>query len=221
MGSATVQAGELIMDYGLYPRVNINAQHVADLADALDTGVKFPPVLADEATRKLIDGFHRTSATIKRRGLEGKIAVEFRRYASEVEMFKDAVRFNTEHGLRLSRFEQVRVMEKGRTLSISEEEMAGLLHMPVDRLGKLEARKTGHSEDGNTVIPLKGTASHLRGCPVTEKQREAIHRAGGMSLTFYANQILNAINGDLVDTQSSAVLEKLVELRDRLTTYLD
>jgi hypothetical protein len=77
----------------------------------------------------------------------------------------------------------------------------------------------GIGSDGLSVA-LKGNVPHLHGKAISEKQQAAIQRASGMNLVFHVNQITLAIEGDLVNTESPAVMEKLQRLRDELERYL-
>ena len=105
----TVPAASLVEDFALYPRHDVDGSHVADLARALRAGVVLPPVVADRATRRLADGWHRRRAAIRVHGAEAPIAVRFRDYADEAALFADAVELNSQHGRRLDRQDQIRV----------------------------------------------------------------------------------------------------------------
>jgi hypothetical protein len=79
----TVLCVELVQDYSLYPRTVTDDAHVARLVEALRAGETFPPVVADKASRRVVDGFHRIKAYIRAEGDEAKCAVEWRDYADD------------------------------------------------------------------------------------------------------------------------------------------
>jgi hypothetical protein len=214
-----ILAGEAVLDHGLYPRTQVNPIHVNDLANALRAGSVLPPVILDQASYRVIDGFHRTTATLRVHGPEGRLAAELRDYADEREMFLESVRLNATHGQPLTPYDRTRIISVGRQLEIEESLLAESLSVPLERLGRLEARRNALGPSGQSV-PLKGSVPHLHGKPVSDKQMAAIERSSGMKLTFHVNQILLAIAGDLVNTESPVVMEKLQQLKEALESYL-
>jgi ParB-like chromosome segregation protein Spo0J len=90
---------QLHIDGGTQPRVAIHEETVAEYAEALREGIKFPPVIAfhDGVLYWLADGFHRYHAH-RHAGLD-KIEVDVREGS-----LRDAILFsvgaNAEHGLR-------------------------------------------------------------------------------------------------------------------------
>ena len=99
-GHRTVQLelSQLHTDGGTQPRVAINDATVAEYAEALREGVKFPPVVAfhDSAKYWLADGFHRYHAH-RQAGLD-KIEVDVRR-GTRRDAILYSVGANTDHGL--------------------------------------------------------------------------------------------------------------------------
>jgi len=57
-----VALADLVLDYELYPRVRLSDMYVAELAEALRSGVVLPPVVVDRASNRVVDGFHRVKA---------------------------------------------------------------------------------------------------------------------------------------------------------------
>lgn len=211
-------AGELIFDYALYPRTAVSQLRVTELIQAREAGAQFPPVIVDQNGR-VIDGFHRTSAILRREGAEAPIEIEERQYATEGEAFLDAVRLNTAHGTNLTQYDRVRVVTLARALQVDEDAIAASLHLTPTRLEKLAARRLAQNAAGEPV-PLKACVTHLRGRPITENQQQAIKRSAGWSLIFHLNQIMNLIDGDLVEPLSEPVVQKMTAVRDLLTEFL-
>jgi DNA modification methylase len=59
---ATVKFGEVVIDTSIYPREKWNTNTIKMYADALKGGAKFPPIILEEGTNRLIDGLHRLRA---------------------------------------------------------------------------------------------------------------------------------------------------------------
>lgn len=215
----TYLASELVQDLSVYPRHNVSAEHVSRLADALRSGRTFPPVVIDGLTRRVIDGFHRVNATLRVHGPTGTIEAEERTYESDAELFLDCIRLNSAHGLKLTAYDSAKILLMGRQYELSDEAIAGALALPPERIAGLAVRKIASDEQGQQLA-IKATAKHLAGKPLTPKQEAANRRAGGMSVVYYANQLISAIDGDLIDREDPILRERLVALRNLLIETL-
>src|SRR5688572_13414948 len=58
----TIKASELVEDFDLYPRGDVDGTHVLSLVQALEAGVELPPIIACKKTKRIVDGFHRRRA---------------------------------------------------------------------------------------------------------------------------------------------------------------
>ncbi len=112
----TVSIHELVFDVNLNPRQRGVDQEVVEYYATIFKEVIWPPVMADRATRKLLDGWHRVEAA-KRAGVY-TIAVQWVD-AKEEDLFPLAVKFNLAHGVHLSKEERlkaiIRMMREGWT----------------------------------------------------------------------------------------------------------
>lgn len=204
-----VKASELVLDYNLYPRHQINESNVTALKLAMESGASIPPVIADRATKRLADGFHRTTAALKL-DPNALIDVEFRDYADEGALFTDAVALNAGHGQRLSPYDVSRCAALAERFSISMDDLAAALHMRPERLTTLVARKTAISTSG--PIPIKNTLRHLAGHNLNKRQVEGNKQALGSSQVFLVNQVINLLENDLLDSGNEQVMERLAHL---------
>jgi len=203
---------KLVLDYGLYPRHEMDSTVTTDLAKAMEAGETLPPIIADRASLKVVDGFHRTTAALRIHGEDAEVQVELRDYASDAAMFLDAVRLNARHGYKLTKFDAARCMQKADEMSIDPDAMAGALAITVDTAAKLKAAKTAYDPQGN-AIPIKRSLRHLSGQKLTERQTEFNRRASGWSIRFHAQQIIEAIESDSVewdDAETAAALGRLL-----------
>ncbi len=182
-----------------------------------------PPIIVEDKSWRIVDGVHRHRACRRVLGDEGSIDVVVKRYANEAELLLDAIRMNATHGKNLSSFDRTRCALLAKEHKIELEELAGALSMTLDKVGKLHtekvgklaAKKTGKYED--RLVPLKNTIRHMQGRVLNQRQVEANDKLGGMNPAFYANQVIELLEANLVDWSD----EKLVETLRRLHGVLE
>lgn len=216
---AEVRIAELIFDATLYPRHEVDSHHVRELADAIRAGATMPPIIADRVSKRIVDGVHRCNAVRRVHGDEAKAAVEWRKYKNDGELFVDAARLNAGHGRRYSPFDIVRIRHVAEGLEIDPAYLAANLSMTVERLGKLEITKTAIGPTGG-LQPIRRAVSHMAGQQLTETQAKGAERMGGMSLLYYANQIMTAVEHDLLPVDNVRLMDRLVELVEALRPVL-
>lgn len=212
-----VKAASLVLDFDLYPRNNIDAHNVRSIADAMEAGQEMPPSIVDKKSRRVVDGFHRVRAVLLR-DPEGEIAIVEKEYKNDGELFLDAVRYNSQHGARLDPCDRVHCTLIAERLSIPLEAMAGVLHMPVERLGGLQTR-TATLASG-LRIPLKRTLRHMEGRRMTKAQSAANDKLSGMNQSFYVNQVITLIENNLLDREDTNLMERLERLDELLDEVL-
>ena len=207
----TVPAASLLEDLALYPRTSIDGSHVADLARALRAGVVLPPVVADRATRRLADGWHRRRAAIRVHGAEAPIAVRFRDYADEAALFADAVELNSHHGRKLDRQDQVRVAVLGERLGMDPARIGAILHLEPARVLELRARVI--FELGEDVpVPIKPVVEHLMGQTLTAEQMQAMKSFSGNRVSQQTTQLLRVVEAGLIDLTDERLCRRLHQL---------
>lgn len=215
-----IEASRLIRDYNLYPRHHIDEANVSALREAVASGVKLPPVCADRTTLKVSDGFHRIEQAL-RSDETAIIDVEFVDYTNEAELFLDAVRRNAQHGARLTTFDHARVISIAEDWNISPEQISNALSIPLSRITNIRTTRTAHASDGSKV-QLKRIARSMAGQTLTPVQVEANKKAQGFPVAFYAEQIINAFDGDFVDLTEEHTVSALQRLHacleEKLTT---
>jgi hypothetical protein len=206
-----VPAASLVEDFGLYPRHDVDGSHVADLARALRAGVTLPPVVADRASKRLVDGWHRRRATIRVHGPEAPIRVEFRDYADEAAAFADAVALNSSHGRRLDRQDQVRVAVLAERLGMDAAQIGVLLHIEPGRV--LELRPRVVFEEGSDLpVPAKPVAEDFYGQELTPAQLQAMKSFSGNRVSQQVTQLLQAVASGLINQEDGRLCRRLHEL---------
>jgi hypothetical protein len=214
-----MKAAELVIDYTIYPRSDVDAHNVTMLCEALTAGAELPPVIIDKASKRVIDGVHRVKAHLRVLGEDAEIAVIERTYKSEAAMFEDAVRYNAAHGARLDSHDRTHCIIVAQRLHIPLEAMAGALHVPVETLQRLVDTRMGRGA-GVSLIPLKRTVGHFAGRKLNARQQEANQKLSGMNQSFYANQLIELIESGMLDKEDERLVERLRKLHELLSELL-
>jgi hypothetical protein len=216
MKSEIVKAAVLVEDFDLYPRADVDSTHVAHIADAIEAGVEMPPVIACRKTKRIVDGFHRRRAHIRVFGDDADIRVVWNEYASEAELFEEAMRLNAAHGRNITSSDRTKCAIMANKLGISSDRIADALHVTVEKIESLLQYKV-RVEGSRTPAILKYPVRHLakREEPVvlTKSQAEVMPRLGGNNQTFYVNQLIMLIENDMLDRSNEKLMERLEILK--------
>jgi hypothetical protein len=208
-----VKLAELILDYNIYPRTQVDNSHVRYMHIAVDGGAKLPPPIVDKKSLRVVDGFHRVTM-YKRIDKNGEIEIIEKSYKNDAEMFADSMRMNAHHGRNLSPFDRTHCIIRAEELGMTVEMIAAELSMTVEAVGELKRDHIGNMRiDGQkTSIPIKRTILHMCGKQLNKRQSEANDKLGGMNQIFYVNQIIELIEADLIDTSNENLLERMRHL---------
>jgi hypothetical protein len=214
-----MKAAELVLDFEIYPRNNVDGKHVRDIADARAAGVEMPPVIVEKKSHRVVDGFHRVKGEILFAGEDASVLVIEKTYRDEAALFLEAMSLNAAHGAKLDPCDRTRCAIIAERLSIPLDQVAGALHMPADKLGALRANRTATSPGGMT-IPIKRTIRSHAGKRLTRRQVAANEKLSGMNQQFYANQLIELIEADLLDKDDQILTERLRVLHGLLGEVL-
>lgn len=204
----TVKAVDLIEDYDLYPRGSVDATNVTRLVEALETGKELPPILVEAKTLRIVDGFHRKRAAIRHGGEEAVVQIIERKYRSDAELFEEACKYNSSHGVKLNSYDRVRCLQIAERIGLSLNRVAGAMGLSVERCGSLRVDRTATSAAGLS-LPIKRTIRHMRGRPLTERQQEANTKLSGMNQVFYVNQVIELIESELLNTDDQTLMGRI------------
>src|ERR1041385_4897111 len=94
-----LKLSEIVTDAGTQVRAGLNEATVADYAEALAGGAKFPPVIVfhDGSRHIAADGFHRIHAAIRTGATQIECEI---RQGGKADALKFALGCNAHHGLR-------------------------------------------------------------------------------------------------------------------------
>lgn len=217
----TMKAAELVLDFELYPRNNVDSHNVNTICEALQMQADIPPVVICRKTKRVADGFHRVKAYLKHFGPDADIKVIEKDYKNDAAFFLDSMRYNSHHGAKLDPCDRTHCIIIAERLKISADAVAGALHMPVNRVGELMNTRTATSKTSGLTIPLKRTIiGMMAGKVLTKRQEEANERLSGMNQQFYANQLIELIESKMLDLEDDALIGRLRVLHDLLDGVL-
>ncbi len=197
----------------LYPRNQTNYITTLRYSSALQTGAVFPPITVAKVKRTyiLIDGAHRIEAN--KMNKEPYIGAEILENLSEKEMFIEAVKRNTLHGLQFSAQETARVVLKLRELKVSKNKIAELVRIPNDRLKPFMAKRmvriVGERGGVKGTDILKSEVKHLAGSYTGELDQKKFVGIGQVQLI---NDLINLVEKDLIDFDNKTVGARLKKL---------
>jgi ParB-like nuclease domain len=207
----------LVFDYDLYPRGSVDSQHASEIAASMEAGVSMPPIIIDAKSKRVIDGFHRGKAYRRLHGESYEVDCIEKHYKTEAEMFLDAMRYNASHGRALTQHDKAHCLLLAEKFSIEPDAVSKALNLTPDRMGQLRSTRIGSAS--GQPIALKRTIQHMAGKELTPGQAAANDRSSGMQQLFYANQLIDLIENDLVDTSNSDLIEGLRRLSELLNEF--
>lgn len=213
-----VAIANLVLDETIYPRHTISMANVGAIAEAIMAGASIPPILIDQGSNRVIDGFHRVRAYERLYGAEHGIAVVSKRYRDKRAMLADAIQANVGRGVDLSRWDHLRCMELADEVGMNVNTLAKLLQWQPERLVAYRESKMGTTLDDRKVM-LKRSLRHRVGKPLTAAQERVNETASGMPALFHINQLVALLETDLMP-ESEQVAEHLQHLVELATTWL-
>jgi hypothetical protein len=209
---SSVPALELVEVGSWYVRRHLDRVYIADLARALDAGVVLPPLIADAATKTLVDGWQRKRAHQKHAGdLNVPVPVIFRHYPDEVSMFKASIELNATHGRRLDAADLVHITLIATRLGIPPEEVAIPMRRTVEAVREITLRIVPVAGT-NDSAPIKPVGRFLAGGTATPEQAEAMASFSGYSFGQHLAQLHAAIQACLYDRHDQELLQRLHSL---------
>jgi len=225
MKAEKIKVGLLVEDLDVYPRESIDSTHVAHIVDAVEAGESLPPVIACRQSKRIADGFHRCRAYRRLFGDDYEVAVIWRDYKTDADLFADAMRLNSAHGNNITPHDRTRCILIGERLGIPTDQIAEALRITVDRLENIRVTRIGKrrataANPGGEEVVLKYPVRHMAGQMLTAAQVDVMPDLGGNQQTFYANQLIKLIDAKLLDTGNEKLMERLQELHERLHAVL-
>ena len=218
----TMPLAGLIEDMAIYPRHAIDSTHVASLVGALEAGETLPPIVADNASKRISDGWHRGRAHKRHSGPECEVEVLLVTYPNEAAIMLDAVARNATHGRRLDAMDRRRSVLMLRAVGLSDAKIGEAMRLPESRVETLSIRVAEAPKSSEGVIPgtssiaLKRCSFHLAGARMTKRQADAHRSMPGTTLTLIARQLRLALTEGLANMADDKLMDELRMLEEVL-----
>jgi ParB-like chromosome segregation protein Spo0J len=208
---------DLVFKEDLYPRPHVDPIHIRELEHAMEGGSVLPPITVAQGSNIIVDGAHRVRAHQNQGRTE--ITAIIKAYKDDAELWRDAIALNAGVGLKLGVKDQLRILDISARLGVEETELSKLLKTSLEHLRKIKPRYATVQDAMDDVgklrrIPLKGSTRHLSGETISSEQAAAIGRAPGPSYLLAINQLLDALEYNLLPPPDShpALWAKLQDL---------
>src|SRR5262249_31866381 len=208
---------DLVFREDLYPRPHVDPVHIRELEHAMEGGSVLPPITVAHGSNIIVDGAHRVNAYRNQGRTE--IPAIVKEYRDDAELWRDAIALNAGVGLKLGVKDQLRILDISARLGIEETELSKLLKTSLEHLRKIKPRYATVQDAMDDVgklrrVGLKGSSRHLAGQTITSEQAAAIGRAPGPSYLLLVNQLLDALEYNLLPgPETHPVLwERLLDL---------
>jgi hypothetical protein len=203
---SNVKISSLLLNEALWPRRTLSRVNIKRIVEALRCGRVLPAIVADRATKTVIDGFHRMKAAEQFAGPDATIAVEWRRYDTEADMFLDAARLNAGHGEPLTPIDHAFCLNRAEELKIEPQRIIDALNLSKPAVEEIRHARFAVGPDGQCVI-LKRSIGHLAGATLTPAQYRGNERVGGFPVREYVEQLIAFIEGGLLEADGDPALE--------------
>jgi len=189
-----IALSDLKLDDSIYPRGSVSDFNVARMIQAMKAGAQLPAIVTDVTSRRIVDGRHRYEAYL-REGITSIESIE-KSYASEGDLYADAVRLNVSHGQALTLYNIrnaiIRLDGFGYTLDV----ISDIVKLSIENIEQI---RRGFATDATTGEPiaLKGGLSHLAGEKLDKMQQEVNRRYSGPKAVFYVRQLSALLTNDM------------------------
>ena len=205
----TLPITDLVEDYHLYPRSEVDGATVEQFREALRAGAKFPPIRVCSKTYRVIDGFHRKTAYEREHATHVLCSLE--EVQDDIDLFRRAAAANAQHGRRYSVDDYATAVRLAKRLGLTREQISSDLFLPLDRVEKLEriSAGRGHAPPERNVPKSGGKPSNL-----VEKSMDTI------SQLTWATSLLRCIREGHVNERSEELRSQLEELSTALGEFL-
>lgn len=221
----TVTLADIVVDPTIQVR-EVENFTVSTYAQAMKAGAKFPPVVLEQGTNRLVAGNHRYYAYKSVGTPETKIPCTYRTFKDEAEVIRFAAKDNAQHGRPLDTWDKKRIAMRLRQLGDDPELISEILGVTVSRVeswAEMAVIVTGKKgkKQLRTPQPVKHGLEHMAGKEITaEVYEEHKKRDYGTTVKNLAAIITRHITDELIDVSDEKTIENLKALHTALSTFL-
>lgn len=211
----------------LYPRSHFDYRKVIEYASAMKTGAKFPPILVGvyEDKKYVVDGVHRVKAY---QAIElDHVDATIKQYKDKGEMFEDAVRLNSMHGMGLKFNERAvalrRMLEEYK---ISKARASEILGIPIPKF-TVFLERTFKNKNGEVDSFKASVWKSMRQQAFDEKDIKQVADnidqdiVTSTRITSLLKELLQALKNDLLPLNIPEVKELTSEIYLKLKETLE
>lgn len=203
VGEGSVRVSTLEFPFELYPRNKRDEEHVERLAVALKAGETLPPIIVEEKSLRVADGWHRSAAHERVYGHDSEIPAEFWTYKSDEFFFIHATRLNTMHGLKLSSHDEVRCLTIAKNFQIGSDKIRRVLAITPERAKEL--MENGW-EGRKQATPIPNGLQYLGRRTLSKDQLAVLGKLSGKPPSHHARELLLMLEHDLMPDPSPTTL---------------
>lgn len=212
MKTVKMKVSDLVEDFDLYPRAQVDQTHVRHIADAIEAGIELPPIIACSKSKRIVDGFHRKRGYTLIYGKDHMVDVVLKDYKNDGDLFLEAMSLNANHGKNMSPFDRTHAIQKAFKFELDPELVASALNMRIDKVTEFKVERCARLENSRRVVPIKMPIRHMAGKVMTKEQVDAIPKLGGNQQVFLINQLITLIETGLFDWSNERAVVKLFHL---------
>lgn len=208
---AKVKLTDLVKDFTVYPRNEISSQNVQAIMDAIEMGDPIPPIVAEQKTKRIVDGFHRYDAYQKLK--IDTVDVTWRTYKNDAELFADAYRLNGKHGRQFDQYDIKRAVLKLTDFGLKPHQISNIVRIPKGRIDEFIGA-FGKGPRNSDIVLKAGLAHELKGRTLTKEQVEVNEKWGGYQPAYHVNQLIRILEAGIVPSSTNfhAGMDQLVQL---------
>lgn len=208
---------QIEIDKEVYPRISVDWVTSARYYNALKSGADFPPIVVAKLDHRylLVDGAHRLQAF--KNNKEEHIQAEVLEGLDKPEIYKMAVKLNSQHGRQFSSQEVTQIISKLEELGVDEGIISELVGIPTDKLKPFVAKRITRVTETQDLIALKAPFRHLAG--IEQEAEPEMDRFNAKSQIQVLDMAISLIENDYLNRTSEVTMEKLKKLKTLLDGY--
>lgn len=217
-----------LMDIVIDPSIQVREVEpytVSKYAQAMREGVRFPPLILEDTSNRIVCGNHRYTAYKKVFNPETAVEVELMNFKGEAEIIRMAARDNSNHGRPLDTWDMKRIAIRLKELGDTPEEIAGLLSVPVKKINEwadMTVWVVGKKKKSKYLAPVKHGLEHLAGKKVNSEDYETHKKHDpGSPVKNMATVITRHIQSGWIDTGDEKTMGNLWELYINLKKFIE
>lgn len=208
---------DIHMDEKLLFLRKVNPQTVHAYREKYRNGEKFPPIIIQQGTGRVVSGNHRYTAMLKEFGSDYEAEVIEKHYPTERDVLIDFVTENTRHGLPLGQYSKSLIInELMNNEGCSKEDIAKIFNISVRRVEKYGDNMVSVIIGGTGKKPQIESRPAKRGFAPSraltmDEYLEHHMKDRGIPIGQKVNELVRWLNNDLVHRSDNnmASIERL------------